>query len=155
MKKVVYECVGNSILFILSAMMLINPFASFSNDANGFEVTFGIFPVVFIIYLVAFIIVRGFVFKDSKKPLFSDSELAYQDEREKIIVAEATKAAYKVLVFSLIVSMAILAAIRAFSLTVLSSWNINLYAVSVALISIILVLAMISYCTKWCIEYKK
>ena len=100
-------------------------------------------------------IVRFFVFKTGKKSAYNDSDLTFSDEREKTIVAESTKTAYQVLVFSLIVSMAFLAGARAFSLTIFENMGINIYSVGIALITLNLVFAMVSYCVKWCIEYKK
>ncbi len=155
MKKVVYECVGNSILFALMGLMLTQPFSEYSTGADGFYAVTGVLPVVFIVYLILFAGFRFFIFRKGKKSLYKDSELSFADEREKIIVAESTKTAYQVLVFGLIVSMAVLAGTRFFSLTFLENANISIYTVGIALITINLILAMISYCLKWCREYKK
>ena len=51
--------------------------------------------------------------------------------------------------------MALLAGTRVFSLTILADMGIDVYSIGIALITINLVLAMISYCVKWCVEYKK
>lgn len=155
MKKVIFECVGNSILFLLAGMMLIHPFSEYQQNTNGFYVVVGILPIIFMVYLITFIILRFHVFKDCKKSSCDASELDYADEREKIIVAESTKTAYQVLMFSLIVSMAFLAGIRVFSLIILKDMRIDLYSVGISLFTLNLMLAMISYCVKWCIEYKK
>lgn len=155
MKKVIYECVGNSILFVLAGMMFIHPFSDYQYDSNGFNVVIGIFPIIFIVYLIVFMVIRFFVFKDGRKSVYKNSELAFSDEREKIIVTESTKTAYQVLVLSLIISMAFLAGARVFSLTLLADMGIDVYSIGIALITLNLVLAMISYCVKWCVEYKK
>jgi len=38
MKKVIFECVGNSILFILAGMMLIHPFSDYQKDELSSQV---------------------------------------------------------------------------------------------------------------------
>ena len=155
MKKVIYECVGNSILFALMGLTLIHPFSEFSGSFEGFSAVTSVLPFIFIIYLILFAGIRFFVFRDGKKSQYHNSELSFSDEREKIIVSESTKTAYRVLVFALILSMAILAVTRFFSLTFLKNANISIYVVGVFLITMNLILAMISYCVKWCREYKK
>lgn len=155
MKKVIYECVGNSILFALMGLLLIHPFSEYSTSADGFSAVTGVFPLIFIVYLILFAGIRFFVFRDGKKSKYKNSELSFADEREKIIVAESTKTAYQVLVFALMVSMAILAGIRFFSLTLLENANISIYSIGIALITMNLILAMVSYCVKWCREYRK
>ena len=62
MKKVIYECVGNSILFVLAGMMFIHPFSDYQYDSNGFNVVIGIFPIIFIVYLIGFMVIRFFFF---------------------------------------------------------------------------------------------
>lgn len=155
MKKVIFECVGNSILFILAGLMLIYPCSDYQNNANEFYFKTGIFPAIFFFYLIVFIGMRFYIYKNGMKSLYKESELTYSDEREKIIVAESTKIAYQVLLFGLMITMALLAGIRFFSLTILQSMEINIYAVSIGLVTLNLVFAMISYCVKWCVEYKR
>jgi len=154
MKRVIFECIGNSILFVLAGMMLIHPFSEFQNTDEKFYFATGIFPLIFVLYLIVFGLVRLVVYKKSKKP-FKDSELSFSDEREKIIVAESTKLAYQVIITSLLVIMAVLAGIRFFSLTILQNMGIDLYSVSIALITVTLVFAMLAYGIKWCVEYRK
>ena len=157
MKKVIFECAGNSVLFILAGLMLIRPFSSYHHTPDGFSVVIGIMPFIFAAYLASFIAIRFLVFKGGKRPNEKNaalgSELSYADEREKIIVAESTKTAYQALVFCLIVSMAILAGAKAFSFMIPAA--INIYSVGVMLIASNLAVAMISYCLKYCVEYRK
>lgn len=156
MKKVIYECVGNSILFILFGIMLIHPFSDYQiYPDGGFNVSTGITFSIFVYYLIAFAVIRIFVFKDGKKSAYKKSELSFADEREKCIVAESTKIAYQVLVFSLLASLGILALMKAFSWTLMQDFGIDIYSIGIALITLNLVLAMISYCIKWCVQYKK
>ncbi len=155
MKKVIFECTGNSILFILVGLMLIHPFSDYQNSVNEFYFKTGIFPAIFFFYLIIFIGMRFLIYKNGMKSLYKESELTFSDEREKIIVAESTKISYQVLVGGLLVTMTLLAGIRFFSLTFLQSMEINMYAASIGLVTLNLVFAMISYCVKWCVDYKK
>jgi hypothetical protein len=79
------------------------------------------------------------------------SELAYSDEREKTIVAESTKIAYKVLIFGLIVIIPLLGCIQFFSLW--AGLGISIYVVAVLLLTCLLDVAMLTYCIVWCRQY--
>ena len=81
------------------------------------------------------------------------SELAYSDEREKTIVAESTKIAYMVLVGGLIVIISVIGGAKFFSLS--TGLDISTYSIAIALLTALLDIATISYCVKWCREYKK
>ncbi len=155
MKKVIFECIGNSILFILMGLLLIFPFSSFKADDSGFEVTLSIFPLIFFGYFILFLVIRFFILHDGKKSNFSVSELTFSDEREKIIVAESTKFSYQVMITGLIVSAAVLSGIQAFSHIFSNNNFISSYSAGIALIVLNLVLGVLSYALKWCIEYQK
>jgi hypothetical protein len=82
-----------------------------------------------------------------------NTELAYSDEREKIIVAESTKTAYKILTGGLIVIIAAIGGAELFSIN--TGIEISTYVISIALMTALLDAATISYCIKWCVQYKK
>jgi len=82
-----------------------------------------------------------------------NSELAYSDEREKTIVAESMKIAYTVLVGGLIITIAVIGGAKFFSLS--TGLGISTYSIAIALLTALLDIATISYCVKWCREYKK
>jgi len=96
-KKVIFDCIGNSVLFILAGLMLIRPFSDYRHTQDELFVVVGIMPFIFVAYLAAFIVIRFLIFKNEKRPENSalGSELAYADEREKIIAAESAKTAYQ------------------------------------------------------------
>ncbi len=155
MKRVIFECTGNSLLFILAGIMLIHPFSEFQSSEDEFYFATGVFPAIFILYLIIFGASRLLIYKKSKKSFYKDSELSFSDEREKIIVAESTKLAYQVIITGLIIAMALLALIQFFSMTILQNMQIDIYFASITLFTLILVAAMAAYGIKWCVEYKK
>jgi hypothetical protein len=155
MKKVITACIGNSILIILLALALIHPFSDVQNNENGVEVTFSIYVLIFVIYSIIFCILSVIVFKNNKKQFLKYSEFTFEDEREKIIVADATKFAYIVSICFLMISMVMLAVMKAISSTKMFHVEINIYSLSISLITMTICLAFITYCIRWCIEYKK
>lgn len=154
MKKILFQCVANVILFTLLGLTFLYPFADFKQSANtGFEVTFTVFPVLLIVYLILYPIVYFVFQKLNRLDKKDNSELAFSDEREKIIVFEAAKVAYQVLIGGLLVSIATIGGIKVFSL--FTQEDISIYFVSILLLTILLIVSMSSYCIKWCIEYQK
>lgn len=154
MKKTIIISACNSILFILFGLTFLFPFSEVNQIKNtGFSGTFTIFPILLVIYIIlypaAFYAARK-IFKMDKK---DNSELTFSDEREKIIVSESAKASYKILVGGLISMIAIIGGIKFFSL--FTHENINIYFMSILLMTILLVLSSITYCIKWCLEYRK
>jgi hypothetical protein len=155
LKKVIFECTGNIILIILVGLAFINPGSTIQNNENGLEFTSSIYVAILFVYIIVFGIVRYVVLKKSKKGFFKYSETTYNDEREKIIVSNATKLSYLVTIGFLITSMAILAFMKAISNTSIFQVDINIYTLSISLLTIAISLAFITFCIKWCIEYKK
>ena len=86
-------------------------------------------------------------------PESDTSELYYEDEREREIVAEATKNSYVTLMAGLIVMIAILSLSQIFS--VVLSFNITIYQISILLITLLLVTSSITYYLTWIRQYKK
>lgn len=153
MKKIMFQCLCNTLLFTLFGLAFLFPFSSITQTENGFSGTITIFPILLFGYLIIYptiYYVFKTLFKWDKK---DNTELAYSDEREKTIVAEATKTVYKILIGGLFSSIAILGGVRFFSL--FSHENINIYFISVLLLTILLILSSVSYCIKWCVEYYK
>jgi len=119
----------------------------------GFQGTVTIFPILLIAYLIVYPIVHYILVKKYHWGKSANSELAYSDEREKIIVSESTKVAYKVLIGGLIITIAAIGGIEIISLS--TGMDISTYSTSIALLTVLLDIATISYCVKWCREYKK
>lgn len=153
MKKTVILCVGNTLLFTLFGLAFLLPFSEISQMEFGFNGTVTIFPFLLIAYLIAYPIIWFILKKKYHWGKKDNSELAYSDEREKIIVAESTKTAYIVLIGGLILIIAAIGGVKFFSLS--TGMNISSYTVSVALLTVLLDVATISYCVKWCLEYNK
>jgi hypothetical protein len=120
---------------------------------NGIGGSLTIFPFLMIAVPIVYLIAYFILAKKYHWGKADNSELAYSDEREKIIVAQSTKVAYKVLIGGLIFVVAAIGGINFFS--IFTSMGISIYMVAIALITLLLNIAMISYCVKWCMEYKK
>ncbi len=154
MKKIVIKSVGNLVLFSLFGLAFLFPFSEIQSVEHvGFSTTIAIYPVLLAAYLI---ICPALYYILRKKLTWSKndiSELAFSDEREKMIVAEATKTSYITLICGLIASIAIIGGVKLFSL--FTHEDINIYFISILLMTILLVLSTISYCIKWCLEYRK
>ena len=151
MKKTVFQCAGNVVLFTLIGLAFLFPFSEITQMEMGFQGNVTIFPFLLIAYLIAYPIIHYIFTKKYHWGKIDNSELTYSDEREKIIVAESTKIAYLMLVGGLIITIAVI--LKFFSLS--TGMNISTYSVSIALLTVLLDIATISYCVKWCREYKK
>lgn len=119
----------------------------------GFGGSVSIFPLLLIAYLIAYPVIYYILAKKYRWGKGADSELTYSDEREKIIVAESTKVAYKLLIGGLIFIIQTIGGVKFFSL--FTGMEISIYATSIALLTALLNTATVLYCIKWCREYKK
>ena len=153
MKKTVFQCIGNVLLFTLMGLAFMFPFSEVTQMEMGFQGSITIFPFLLIAYLIVYPIVHYILVKKYHWGKSANSELAYSDEREKIIVSESTKIAYRVLIGGLIITIAAIGGIKFFSLS--TGMDISTYSTSIALLTVLLDIATISYCVKWCREYKK
>ena len=153
MKKTVFQCIGNIVLFTLMGLAFLLPFSEVIEIEMGFGGSVSIFPILLIAYFIAYPIIYYILAKKNHWGKGTDSELTYADEREKIIVAESTKIAYQVLVGGLIFTIVAIGGVKIFSLS--TGMDISAYATSIALLTVLLDITTISYCIKWCREYKK
>ena len=156
MKGTILRCASNVLLFTLFGLAFAFPTTGVAPletpYLTGIEANITIFPI----FLLAFLIFAIIYFVLTKKLPWgkhTHSELLYSDEREKIIVAESTKTAYKTLMIGLPVAIGVLFGLRFFSL--FAGLAVNIYAASILLLTALLNIAMISYCVKWCREYRK
>jgi len=153
MRKTMIQCVGNVILFTLLGLAFIFPTSEVTKIEMGLSANLTIFPVLLVTYLIAYPVIYYIISKKYQWGKRDISELTYTDEREKIIVAESTKTAYKVLVGGLLIIIAVIGGVNFLSL--FTGIATNLYSISITLLTLLLNIAMISYCVKWCLEYKK
>jgi uncharacterized membrane protein len=154
MKKTIFISVGNIILFLLFGLTFLFPFSEiYQIETTGFRGTFTIYPILLVIYLIIYPVVYYITGKKLKWNKKDNSELSFSDEREKVIVSEAAKTSYKILVGGLIVIIAIIGGVKFFSL--FTHENISIYFVSVLLLTILLVVSTVFYCIKWCLEYRR
>ena len=153
MKKTIFICIGNVILFTLLGLTFLFPFSEIIQEDFGLGFSPSVFPFLLLIYFIAYPIVYHIVAKKYRLAKGADSELAFSDEREKIIVAESTKVAYKALVGGLLFIIATIGGVKFFSL--FSGVEISIYMTTIILLTILLNVAMVTYCIKWCREYKK
>ncbi|WP_349948188.1 hypothetical protein ABFV83_06960 [Lacrimispora sp. BS-2] len=154
MKKTIFISVGNIILFLLFGLTFLFPFSEiYQIETMGFRGTFTVYPILLVIYLIIYPVVYHITGKKLKWNKKDNSELSYSDEREKVIVSEAAKTSYKILIGGLIVIIAIIGGVRFFSL--FTHEYISIYFVSVLLLTILLVVSTAFYCIKWCLEYRR
>jgi len=153
MKRTLFLCIGNAGLFTLIGLAFLYPFSGVTQMEMGFQGSVTIFPLLLIAYLIAYPVIHYVLAKKYHWGEKDNSELAYSDEREKAIVAESTKIAYMVLVGGLIITIAVIGSVKFFSLS--TGMDISIYSTSIALLTALLVIATISYCVKWCWEYRK
>ena len=154
MKKTIFISAGNTILFVLFGLAFLFPFSKIHQiQGTGFSGTITIYPILLFIYLIIYPVVYSVLRKTLKWGKKDNSELVFSDEREKVIVSEAAKTSYKVLVGGLIVIIAIIGGVRFFSL--FTHEEISIYFTSVLLLTMLLVISTVSYCIKWCLEYHK
>ena len=153
MKKVIFNCANNILLFTLFGLAFMFPFSTVRQMTDGVDVSLTAFPIIFIVYLLIYPFLYFFIRKKFHWEKKDNSELVFADEREKEIVSQATTTTYKVLIGGLISAVAIIAVVRFFALFI--HRDVSIYKVSVLSITLLLILAMITYCMKWCSEYRK
>lgn len=154
MRKTIFISAGNTMLFLLFGLTFLFPFSDIHQiESTGFSGTITIYPILLIIYLIIYPIVYYILGKILKWGDKNNSELTFSDEREKVIVSEAAKTSYKVLMGGLIVILAIIGGVRFFSL--FTHENISIYFTSVLLLTMLLVISTVLYCIKWCLGYRK
>ena len=160
MKKVVFESVGNVLLFVLMGLAFMFPFSRYEGGAtaDGFSLSVHLSPLmaVFVVFLVLYPIARAvFVRRSGLHASTRDNlELAADDERELQITGRALRTAYRVLMTCLIVGLGVLAAAQFLSATFLGA-AVAVYRTAVGIIAATLVAASASYCIRWCLEYRK
>lgn len=160
MKKVVFESVGNVLLFVLMGLAFMFPFSRYEGGAtaDGFSLSVHLSPLmaVFVVFLVLYPIARAvFVRRSGLHASTRDNlELAADDERELQITGRALRTAYRVLMTCLILGLGALAAAQFLSATFLGD-AVVVYRTAVGIIAATLVVASASYCIRWCLEYRK
>lgn len=155
MKKVIFECVGSSVIMALMGLMLLNPFSSFREFEYGFELSIGPVAAIFAVSAALFIILKFVFMRGESSSIFRQSELDYSDEREKTIVAESAKTAYIALMLCQIISAGVIALTKVFSLDFFRGINLDIYSVCVVLLTLNMIIGLMSYCVKYCVQYKK
>ena len=157
MKKVVFESVGNVLLFVLMGLAFMFPFSRYEGGAtaDGFSLSVHLSPLM-AVFLVLYPIARAvFVRRSGLHASTRDNlELAADDERELQITGRALRTAYRVLMTCLIVGLGVLAAAQFLSATFLGD-AVAVYRTAVGIIAATLVAASASYCIRWCLEYRK
>jgi hypothetical protein len=129
------------------------PFSGIRQTEDGLSGTPTVFPIIFIVYMfiypIAFYVLRK-TLRWNKK---DDSEFAFADEREKTIVSEAAKTAYKVSITGLLSVIGIIGLVKFYAL--FSNEDIDIYFISILLLTVLLVTTTIFYYLKWCLQYRK
>jgi hypothetical protein len=153
MKRTVFQCAGNVLSFTFMGLAFLFPASEVVKTETGIGASLTFFPFLMIGFPIVYFIIYLILAKKYRWGKGDNSELAYSDEREKIIVAESTKVAYKVLIGGLIFVIPAIGGANFFS--IFTGTGINIYMVAITLLTLLLNTAMISYCVKWYLEYKK
>lgn len=102
MKKIIIEQIGNIIMIVLLAAMLIESLTSPKTTltSEGFALEFGQFAYLFIAWLVIFGIIKLLASKILKKDgyQFNSGEFSVRDEREMLLTQKSVIFSYKLLV---------------------------------------------------------
>ena len=99
-------------------------------ENRGQVTTISIYPILLAVYLIIYPILYNILWERLKWSKKDVSELAFSDEREKVIVAEATNTSYIILIIGLIVGVAIIGGLKLFSL--FTHQNINIFFPQIA-----------------------
>ena len=153
MKRTIFHCAGNTVLFTLFGLAFLFPFSETHRVPGGFGASVSVFPLLLLVYLAAYPLLYFIVAKKSGWQRRNASELCHADEREQAIVGASTKTAYTVLVGGLLVCIAALGGVQFFIL--MTQIQIDLYRLSIALATALLDIATLCYCVRWCREYQK
>ncbi|RDB63102.1 hypothetical protein C1878_04310 [Gordonibacter sp. 28C] len=160
MRKVVFECVGNALLFSLMGLAFMFPFSRYegSVSASGFsfDVHLSPFMVALLAFLALYAVVRhAFVKRNGLRAHSTGNlELVADDERELQLSGRALKSAYRVLMTCLIVGLGVLAGAQ-FLFSAFLSDPVAVYRTAVGIIAATLVASSVSYCARWCLEFGK
>ena len=153
MKKTIILCTGNFILFLLIGLAFSYPAQQVQPLHPGVSAQVGLMPVLLLAYLLVFPVVYHLLAKKYHWGKNTGTELAAQDEREQQVVAQATKAAYQVLVSGILAVIAALGGLRFFAL--FTDMQLDLYRWAVALLCALLAVATVVYTAVWCKAYLK
>ena len=153
MKKTIILCTGNFILFLFIGLAFLYPAQQVQPLHPGVSAQVGLMPVLLLAYLLVFPVVYHLLAKKYHWGKNTGTELAAQDEREQQVVAQATKAAYQVLIGGILVVVAALGGLRFFAL--FTDMQLDLYQWAVALLCALLAVATVVYTAVWCKAYLK
>lgn len=153
MKKTIILCTGNFILFLLIGLAFLYPAQQVQPLHPGVSAQVGLMPVLLLAYLLVFPVVYHLLAKKYHWGKNTGTELAAQDEREQQVVAQATKAAYQVLIGGILFIIAALGGLRFFAL--FTDMQLDFYRWAVALLCALLAVATAVYTAVWCKAYLK
>ena len=146
MRKVIYDCVNNIIIYALTGPLLIIV-------ALGTIKMAGIAVLIYTIFAVLYYFARFVFLKKSKSSLanyFRCNEIARDDEREIQITGKALKMSYYFTIYSMIIIMLILQFFAVFT-----SQASTIFVAAILLITLALIIITSAYCIRWVVEYKK
>lgn len=154
MRKVIFEQTGNIISVILLIASSLEIISNFKKQDYNFQISFGIFTFTLIIWLLLFVFARIIYSKFDKQYNIKKGEYSISDEREDFISYKASVAAYKAIVFSLLIFF-IWTVLTALFSNVLLINNINAYAMSLLLLGSSIIIGFFTYLFVWIALYLK
>lgn len=154
MRKVIFEQTGNIISVILLIASSLEIISNLKKQNYNFQISFGIFTFTLIVWLLLFIFSRIIYSKFDKQYNIKKGEYSISDEREEIISYKASVAAYKAIVFSLLIFF-IWTVLTALFSNVLPINNINAYAMCLLLLGFSIIIGFFTYLFVWIALYLK
>lgn len=160
MKKVLFECMGNAVLFVLFALALLYPVvveeATVSTNGFSYSVSLSGYLLLFVVCCLVYAVVRHVFVKRNRIAVgaMGNLELACDDEREQALSANALRAAYFAAMLGLFGCLFVFATVYFFSTATGAASAELMYRVAV--IGVVVALEMVNavYCIRWCVAYR-
>lgn len=160
MKKVLFECVGNAVLFALFALALLYPVvveeATVSTHGFSYSVSLSGYLLLFVVACLLYAVTRHVFVRRNRLAVgaMGNLELACDDEREQVLSAKALHAAYFAAMLSLFGCLFVFASVFFFSTASGAASAELMYRVAVIGVVVALELVNAVYCVSWCASYR-
>lgn len=160
MKKVLFECMGNAVLFVLFALALLYPVvveeATVSTNGFSYSVSLSGYLLLFVVCCLVYAVVRHVFVKRNRISVgaMGNLELACDDEREQALSANALRAAYFAAMLGLFGCLFVFATVYFLSTATGAASAELMYRVAV--IGVVAALEVVNavYCIRWCVAYR-
>lgn len=156
MNKVIFEAIGNTIMFVLLALFFTEGLVVTVYE-DGVGVSANIFVVIFLLYMLIYGTVLVIWNKKQGAPLFNLVKGLQMhldtDERESVATLKATKAAYTATIITLPVALVVFAGAH-INLAAVGT-SVDLFVVGCWLFALSCIVVNLAFSIAWCIEESK